>query len=270
MRRLALAAVLALLAAPAAPAEDGRPPILRDVGFDQRIGTRLPLDLAFRDQAGRHVRLGAYVGAKPLLLVPAYYECPMLCGLVLNGVLSALRALPFDVGDAFTVVTVSFDPRDDPAAAAAKRRTTLEQYRRPGAEAGWHFLTGEPDAIRRLTEAIGFRYVWDEASRQFAHASGVVVVTPGGVVSHYLYGVEFSPRDLRLALVEASAGRLGSAVDQLLLFCFHYDPVTGRYGRLAMGAVRAGGVVTLLVLAGGIALLLRREAARRRTRARPA
>jgi protein SCO1 len=263
--RAVLAVLLAgLLGASAHAAADEKPDILRNVGFDQRLGAQVPLDLAFRDETGSPVKLGDYLGDKPVLLVPAYYECPMLCTIVLNGVTSALRALPFDVGREFRVVTFSFNPHETSELAAAKKATYIEDYRRPGAAAGWHFLTGDEQSIAALTQAIGFRYVWDEPSKQYAHASGIVVLTPGGRISHYFFGVEFSPRDLRLALVEGSGERIGSLVDQLLLFCFHYDPATGRYSRVALNAVRAGGVLTLAALVGFVVLMLRRDAIRAR------
>jgi protein SCO1 len=178
---------------------------------------------------------------------------------VLNGVVSALRALPFDIGREFRVVTVSFNPHETSSLAAAKKAGYLHEYRRPGAEAGWHFLVGDDSSIRPLMDAIGFRYTWDAAASQYAHASGLVVLTPDGRISHYFYGVEFSPKDLRLALVEASTERIGSVVDQILLFCFHYDPSTGRYGRVALNAVRAGGVLTLLALGLFVWIQLRRD-----------
>jgi protein SCO1/2 len=258
--------LLALAGAVAVQAETGLPPILRDVGFDQRLGEQVPLDLPFRDEAGRTVTLRHYVGDKPVLLVPAYYECPMLCTLVLNGVVSALRALPFDIGREFRVVTVSFNPTETSELAAAKKANYLTQYRRPGADAGWHFLVGDASSIRPLLASIGFRYAWDEAAKQYAHASGVVVLTPGGRVSHYFYGVEFPPRDLRLAFVEASNERIGSVVDQLLLFCFHYDPATGRYSQVALNAVRLGGVLTMLALGTFVFVMLRRDRAQRAPR----
>jgi len=259
-----LAAVVCASAHPVAAEEAQRPAILRDVAFDQRLGAQVPLDLAFRDETGATVTLRDYVGDKPLLLVPAYYECPMLCTIVLNGVVSALRALPFDVGKEFRVVTFSFNPRETSELAAAKKATYLEEYRRPGAAEGWHFLVGDEPSIAALTQAIGFRYAWDEPSKQYAHASGIVVLTPGGRISHYFFGVEFAPRDLRLALVEASDEHIGSLVDQLLLFCFHYDPATGRYSRVALNAVRAGGILTLAVLVAFVGLMLRRDAKRTR------
>ena len=243
---LAALALLAALGASGVRAEPERPGILRDVSFDQRLGAQVPLDLPFRDESGARVTLRDYVRDKPVILVPAYYECPMLCTIVLNGVVSALRALPFDIGREFRVVTVSFNPHETSELAAAKKAGYLNEYRRPGAEAGWHFLVGDDTSIRPLMDAIGFRYTWDAAASQYAHASGLVVLTPEGRISHYFYGVEFPPKDLRLALVEASAERIGSVVDQILLFCFHYDPSTGRYGRVALNAVRAGGVLTLL------------------------
>jgi protein SCO1/2 len=267
MRVLLASATLLALASPVR-GDAARPPILRDVDFAQRIGAQLPLDTPMRDEAGRAVSLRDYfAGGRPVVLVPAYYRCPQLCGLVQNGIASALRALSLDVGRDFEVVTFSFDPAESAELATTKKAAMLDAYRRLGAERGFHFLTGDAESIRRLTEAIGFGYAYDDARREFAHASGLVVATPGGTVSHYLYGVEFAPRDLKLALVEASAGRVGTAVDRLMLFCFMYDPATGRYSRLAFGAVRAGGVLTVLLLVIGIALLLRREAGRRRARA---
>lgn len=258
--------LLAALAPVAAAVEtpDGRPAVLRDVAFEQRIGAAVPLDAVVRDDTGTAVRLGDLAAGKPLVLVPAYYGCPTLCGTILNGVLRALRALPFDAGRDFTVVTFSFDPRDGTDAAAERHRDYTAQYGRATGPAGWRFVTADQATITAVTSAIGFRATWDDAHQQFAHAAGLVVVTPAGVVSHYLYGVEFAPRDLRLALVEASAGTLGSPVDQLLLFCFHYDPATGRYSRLAVGAIRVGGALTLAALGTFVVVAVRRE--RRRTR----
>lgn len=246
--------------APAGPkASDGRPEILRDVAFDQKLGTTIDLDLAFRDEDGRPITLRQAATGKPMLLVPAYYECPMLCTIVLNGVVRMMRALPFDAGDTYTTVTFSFDPNEGPELAKKKQATYLANYRRPEGGRGWRFLTGDAESIRRLTEAVGFRYAWDDKGKQFAHASGIIVVTPEGRLSHYFYGVEFAPRDVRLALVEASKEKIGTFVDQLLLFCFHYDPATGRYSKVAMSAVRAGGVLTLLAIGGFLFVMLRRE-----------
>jgi len=268
MRRRIAALLIACAAATvlaAPPPADERPAALRDVGFDQRLGERVPLDLELRDETGAAVRLGRYFDGKPVVLVPAYATCPMLCPLVLNGVMTALRALPFDVGREFRVVAFSFDPRETPAQVAAKKRSLLEGYHRPNAEAGWHFLTGEEAHVRRLAAAVGFRYAFDAGRQQYAHASGIVVLTPNGTIARYLFGVEFPPRDLRLALVEASEGRIGSPVDQLLLFCFHWDPATGRYSGVALDAVRLAGLGTVAAMAAFVGAMLRRERRRRAT-----
>ena len=241
---------------------DVRPAALRDVGFDQRLGDSLPLDIALRDEAGRVVKLGDYFGRRPVVLTVVYYECPMLCTLTLNGLVSALATLSFDVGREFEVVTVSFDPTEGPELARAKKAAYLQRYKRAGAEAGWHFLTGDEAALKALTSAVGFRYAWDDRTRQFAHPAGLVVATPEGRISRYLYGVEYAPKDLRLALVESAAGRIGGAVDQVLLFCYQYDPERGRYGAVVMRLVRAGGVLTLAAL-GALIFTLRRSERRR-------
>jgi len=256
VRTAAIAAVLALLASDARA--QGRD-ILREIGFDQRLGAALPLEAAFRDEGGQVAPLGRYFGSRPVVLSLVYYDCPMLCTLSLNGLVSALDVLPFAPGRDFELITVSFAPTEGPALAAAKKAAYLKRYHREGAAAGWHFLTGDADAIRRLTEAVGFRYAWDAETRQYAHAAGVVVATPDGRVSRYLYGIEYAPKDLRLAVVESSAGRVGSLVDQALLFCYHYDPVRGRYGATVMGLVRAGGLLTVLGLGGFVLTMLRRE-----------
>lgn len=260
MRRLLSAAVfLAALPLVAQPAPDGRPAILRGVDIVQHLGRPLPLDLAFKDEAGRTVRLGDYFGKRPVVLVLAYYDCPMLCTQVLNGLVSAMRVLSFDAGREYEVVTVSFDPRDDPSDARAKKEPYVARYGRAGAAAGWHFLTGEPPSIAALTNAVGFRYAWDEKIGQFAHASAIYVATPEGRLARYFYGIEYAPRDLRLAIVEASRGKIGNPVDQLLLFCYHYDPASGRYGAVVMNMVRAGGVVFVLILSTFLFVMWRRE-----------
>jgi protein SCO1/2 len=235
------------------------------VGFDQRLNAQVPLDLEFTDEAGRTVRLADYFHGKPVILVLAYYRCPMLCSEVLNGLVRAMLDLPFDVGNEFSVITVSFDPREGPELAAAKKQTYLERYGKPGAAAGWHFLTGKEDAIKRLAQAVGFRYTYDARYDQYAHASGIMVLTPTGRISRYFYDIRFPPRDLRLGLVEASENRIGSAADQILLFCFHYDPAEGRYGPAVMNLVRLGGVLTLLGVGTFLTVMWRRErrAARR-------
>jgi protein SCO1/2 len=262
------AAVLLLLSAtgpgssPApGPAADARPASLRDVAFDQRLGETLPLDAALVDESGRAVRLGDYFGRRPVVLSLAYYGCPMLCTLSLNGLASAMKTLSFDAGREFEVVTVSFEPRETPAQAASAKKAYLERYGRPEAAAGWHFLTGDAAAVAAVTRAVGFRYAWDEETRQYAHPTGVVVATPEGRIARYLYGVEYAPKDLRFALVEASAGRVGNPVDQLLLYCYEYDPVRGRYGAAIMRTVRFMGILTVLGLAALIAVLRRGDRA---------
>jgi protein SCO1/2 len=262
-----LAVALALVAAGPAQAQSQLPPILRDVGFDQRLNEQVPLDLEFRDEAGRTVRLAEYFDGKPVVLVLAYYRCPMLCTEVLNGLVKAMIDVPLSAGRDFNVLTVSFDPREQPDLAAAKRRAYLDRYGRAGAERGWHFLTGDEGPIKRLTEAVGFRYTYDPRHDEFAHASGIMVLTPSGKVSRYFLDVKYSPRDLRLGLVEASEGRIGSPWDKALLFCFHYDPREGKYGVAVMNAVRAGGVLTVLALAAFVGVLWRRERKARRDRA---
>jgi protein SCO1/2 len=235
------------------------PAPLREIGFDQHLDQPVPLDTALRDEAGRAVRLGDYFGKRPVVMTFAYYDCPMLCTLVINGLSSALGVLSLEPGADFEIVTVSFDPRDTPASAAAKKAGYLARYKRPGAEAGWHFLTGDQGSIDRLTKAAGFRYVWDKETRQFAHPTGVMVLTPDGRLARYLFGIEYGPRDLRFAIVDASAGKVGSAADALLLYCYHYDPITGRYGLAIMRAVRVAGAATVLALGAFVVVMIRRE-----------
>ena len=223
-------------------------PILEKVKIDHKLNAQVPLELKFRDEQGETVTLGNYFQGKPVILILAYYRCPMLCNQVLNGVADGLRGISFDAGKEFQVVVVSFDAREQPALAAAKKATYVEHYGRPGAEDGWHFLTGEQPAIDRLTQAVGFPYLYDSVHDQFIHDSGIMVLTPQARISRYLYGIDFSPRDLRLALVESSANRIGSPIDHVLLLCFHYDPNTGRYTTTVLGIVRLAGAVTVLVL----------------------
>jgi protein SCO1/2 len=236
-----------------------KPVALEKVSFEQRLNEQLPLDLPFKDEQGKPVKLGDYFGRKPVVLTFVYYECPMLCTEVLNGLESSLRVLNETVGKEFDVVTVSFDPKETPVLAAGKKKAYLERYKRPEAEQGWHFLTGDQASIDTLTKAAGFNFVWDEASHQFAHASGIVITTPAGKVSRYFLGIDYSPRDVKFALIESSHGRVGSLADKLLLYCYHYDPTTGNYGFVAMRAVRVGGAVTILALVGFVFVSLRRE-----------
>lgn len=229
------------------------------VRIDQNLGRPIPPDLQFRDEAGRDVRLGDYFGKKPVILTPVYYRCPMLCNIVLEGVVNALRELRFDAGREFEVVTVSFDPAETPQDATAKKAKYLARYARPGAEQGWHFLTGDAQSVSTLMRTLGFHYEWDEEIKQWAHGTTIVVATPEGRIARYFFGIQYPPRDLRLGLVEASGGRIGSVADQLLLLCYHYDPATGKYSAYAMNAVRLGGGATVAAIAGFILVMLRRE-----------
>ena len=233
--------------------------VLKKVDIEQRLNNQIPLDLRFRDESGREVRLAEYFAkGKPVALTLVYYECPMLCNQVLNGAVGAFQGLSFTAGKEFEVVTVSFDPREGPDLAARKKESYLKRYKREGAEAGWHFLTGDKASIDALADAVGFRYAWDEQSQQFAHASAVMVATPGGRLSHYFYGIDYAPRDLKLAFVEASEGKVGSPVDSLLLYCYHYDPAAGRVAPV-MAVMRAAGVLTVFGLAALILCLVRRS-----------
>ena len=261
------ALLFALMAAfaQAEPPAGETPVILRDIGFDQRLGEALPLDAVFRDEAGRPVRLGQYFGQKPVILSVVYYECPMLCTLTLNGMVSALDTLSFDVGKEFEVVTVSFNSKETPELAAAKKAAYLKRYRRAGADAGWHFLTGDEAAVQALTKAVGFRYKWDARTAQFAHPAGLVVATPAGVIARYLYGVEYTPKDVRFALVEASEHKVGTPLDRMALYCYKYDPTSGKYGAAVMRLVRVAGALTVLGL-GGLVFVMRRRESRGATR----
>jgi protein SCO1/2 len=235
------------------------PAALREIGFDQNLDQQLPLDAPFKDESGRDVRLGDFFGSRPVVLALVYFNCPMLCTQVMSGLSSSLGVMSLNPGTDFDVVAVSFDPREKPADAAQKKATFLEHYSRPKDGAGWHFLTGEQPSIDRLTKAAGFRYVWDKDTNQFAHPTGVIVVTPDGRIARYLFGVEYGPRDLRLSLVEASQGKIGSVVDSLLLYCYHYDPMTGRYGIVIMRTLRIAGAATVFGIVTFIVVMVRRE-----------
>ncbi len=257
------AVVSAQRAMPGAP-PPGQPaleplPILKDVRIDQKLDQAVPLDLPFTDEQGRDVTLASYFGQRPVVLVLAYYECPMLCTQVLNGVFSSMEPLRIDAGRDFEVVVVSIDPGETPAMAKAKRAVYVKHYERPTAEAGIHFLTGRQASIDRLADAIGFRYVYDEAIDQYAHPASIMVLTPQGKVSKYLYGVEFAPMDFRLAVTSAGDGQIGTLVDQALLYCFHYDPATGKYSLAILTFVRIGAVLTLAGLGAFLFVHLRRD-----------
>jgi protein SCO1/2 len=236
------------------------PSPLKHVGIDQKLDSQVPLSLQFKDETGKAVRLGDYFGKRPVILAPVYYECPMLCTQILNGLVRSLKAVTFKPGEEFEVVVFSFDARDTTALTAAKKDAYLKRYDRSGTDAGWHFLTGDPNNIKALTDSIGFRFVWDPHTTQFAHASGVMVVTPEGRVSKYFYGIEYAPKDIRLGLIEAAKNKIGTPVDQLMLFCYHWDPSTGKYTATAMNLLRVAGGVTVVFLGGFVIIMLRRDA----------
>ena len=245
------------LAAQSSQSSSVRPPILRDVGIDQKLDQQIPLDLQFRDETGNTVRLGDYFGQKPVILSLVYYNCPMLCTMVLNGLLESLKQLKFNVGDQFNIVTVSFDPAEKPSLAAAKKAVYVGLYGRAGAPANWHFLTGEEKAIRQLTRAVGFRYNYDPQTKQYVHATGIMVLTPQGRLARYFYGIKYPAGSLRLGLVEASQGKIGSPVDEILLYCCQYDPQTGKYSLIISRAIKIAGGVTVLCLGTMILVLFR-------------
>jgi protein SCO1 len=236
-----------------------RPALLRDVGLDQKLGSSIPLDLTFRDEHGRAVALRQFFGEKPVILTLVYYQCPMLCTEVLNGLLRSTKELPLEVGKDFAIVTVSIDPSERSVLAEVKHELYTGLYGRPGGPQGWHFLTGDEAQIKTLAQAVGFRYAYDSASGQFAHPSGIMLLTPEGTLARYFYGIRYPSRDLRLGLVEASQGAIGSPVDQILLYCYHYDPATGTYGLLISRVIKAAGALTVLSLGLVIAILFRRE-----------
>ncbi|MBI5504394.1 MAG: SCO family protein [Deltaproteobacteria bacterium] len=226
---------------------------LQNVGITQRLGESVPMDLVFHDESGKEVRLGdLFGGKKPIVMVMTYYECPMLCTVVLNGMVKAFRPINLNVGEDFDVIAVSFNPKDTPELATTKKENYLKSYGRDGAAAGWHFLTGQEPAIHAITDAVGFAYRYIPETGEFAHAAGIMVLTPQGRISHYFYGIEYSSRDLRLALVEAAGGKIGNLVDEMMLYCFRYDPTAGKYSAAALSIVRLGGIVTILALAGFI------------------
>jgi len=236
-----------------------QPSILQNVGIDQKLNVTIPLHTQFKDEAGRTVALRSYFNDRPVILVLVYYQCPMLCTMVLNDLLRTVRAMSETVGRDYDILTVSFDPRDTPELAAMKRKNYLAQYHRPGGESGWHFLTGEQSAISALTNAVGFRYAWDPKFDVFAHASGIMILTPQGKVSRYFFGIDYAPQDVRIALTEASNGRIGGLANAVLMYCFHYDPVTGKYGLAINRLLKLGGVLTVLIVGGYVGLSLRRE-----------
>jgi len=241
------------------------PQILSNISIDQNLNQQVPLDLPFKDEDGRDVKLSDYFGKKPVILSLVYYECPMLCTETLNGMVSAFKVLKFSAGQEFNVVTISFDARETPALELQKKKNYLRQYGRPGAEEGWHFLTGKQSSIDAVTNAVGFHYAWDQQTQQFAHATALMLLTPDGKIAQYYYGVEFSPRDLRLGDVQASQGKTGTAVDALLLYCFHYDPRSGKYGPVIARVLQVAGGVTVLLLGGFLLMMFKLEPKRQRS-----
>jgi len=250
---------MALFVLPARAQQPGPPPILREVSIAQRLNEPIPRDIIFRDEDGEAVHLGDYFGKKPVVLSLVYFDCPALCTEVLNGELRTMKAISLDLGKDFDAITVSFEPKDMPALAKAKRDVYAGQYGRPGATGNWHFLTGEQASIDALTQAAGFHYAYDSASRQYAHAAAILVLTPHGRIARYFYGVTYPARDFRLGLVEASEGKIGTPTDHALLYCYQYDPITGKYGLIVMNIVRAAGLLTMLVLGIFMFVMFRRE-----------
>ena len=239
------------------PPANVRPPGLQNVGIEQHLDEQIPPDLTFRDETGKPVRLGDYFGKKPAILNLVYYQCPMLCGEVLSGLESALRVLKFDVGKEFNVLTVSFDPRETPDMATKKKAEFLKRYGRPGAAEGWHFLTGPQESIDALTKAAGFQYQYDPKTGQFAHSTAIMVLTPEGKIAQYYYGVEYAPKDLRLGLIQASENKIGNLADQVLLYCYHYDPATGKYGAIIARVLQLSALATVLGLGTLMIVLIR-------------
>ena len=266
--RVSLLAAVVLVAAgaqaqlysePKAAVPMGKPESILKVGIDQHLNQQLPLDLKFRDENGAEATLGQYFGSKPVILTMVYYTCPMLCGEVQSGLVSALGILRFDAGREFDVISVSINPSETPADAMAKKKQFLSRYHRAGAEHGWHFLTGDKANIDALAKAVGYRYSYDAKSGQYSHGTAIVVVTPEGKLAQYFYGIEYAPKDLRLALVEASRNKIGNVVDAVMLYCFHYDPASGRYSAQILNVVRLAGLLTVFCMGGFLLVAFRRE-----------
>ena len=238
------------------------PPALQNIGIEQKLGNQLPLDTELKDEDGNIVKLGSYFSTgRPVILALVYYECPMLCNQVLNGLTGSLKGMSFEAGKEFDVVAISFDARenDKPDLAKNKKASYIERYNRPNAEKGWHFLTGTQESIDKVTSAAGFTYKWDEKSNQFAHAAGVMVVTPDGKMSKYFYGIDYSPKDIKFGIMESAENKVGNPAEQLLLYCYHYDPATGKYGLAILNVIRLGGIATLLGLGTMVFVFWRRN-----------
>jgi protein SCO1/2 len=235
-----------------------RPALLRSVGIDQKMGAQVPVDLPFIDESGRTVTLSQYLG-KPVILALVYYQCPSLCNMVLNGVLRSVKSIAMTAGEQYEIVAVSFDPRETWEMAAAKKVSYVRGYNRDGADHGWHFLTGPEASSKLLADAVGFRYAYDAVNNQFAHGSAIMLLTPEGRVTRYFYGIDYPARDVRLGIVEASDRRIGSAVDAVMLYCYHYDPSNGRYGMVIMNVLRVAGFATVAALASFMTIMFRRD-----------
>lgn len=259
MRARSSCCLLILLAGTLAAQPFGRPKALETVGIDQKLNAQVPLDLTFADETGRAVQLKEYLnGSKPVVLSLVYYQCPMLCNMVLNGVLHSMKQMSLELGKDYDVLTVSFDPKEKPTMAAEKKAAYYAKYGR-GDKAGWHFLTGAEKEIRQLADSVGFHYAWDERAQQWGHASGIMILTPEGKVSRYFYGVEYPKMTVRLGLVEASNNKIGKLADQMLLFCYAYDPQKGQYGFIVVNILRLAGILTVIALGSFMFLMLRRE-----------
>jgi protein SCO1/2 len=258
-RTVLLSAVCCLLAATYGRAESMVTAPAAGVSIDPQLGRQVPLELVFHDEAGRPVRLGELMDGRPVILNLLYFRCPMLCNMVVDGMIRALRALQFTVGDEFTVITVSIDPHEGPELASAAKQTALERYGRGDVGGGWYFLTGQERSIGELADAVGFGYRFDERTKQYAHGAGLFVLTPQGKLSRFFSGVEFAARDLRLGLIEAAESKIGTPADHVLLLCYQYDPTTGKYGLAIMNALRLAGTLTVLVIVVSVSVMIRRE-----------
>lgn len=241
------------------PHDSRAPKVLSDIGIDQKLNEQVSLDFPLVDEDGNHVQLGKYFGKRPVILALVYYECPMLCNQVMNGMNGALKTLDFNAGQEYEIVAVSFNPKDTPEKAKKKKQAYVQAYHRDGGENGWHFLTGDSATVAKLAAQVGFRYVFDSVSNQYAHASGIMVLTPEGKLSKYFYGIEYSGNDLKFAIMEASNNKIGSPVDQLLLYCYHYDPMTGKYGPEVVNILKIGGGLTIVGIAGFLFALRKRS-----------
>lgn len=260
-RKLAIAALLmsATVAPLMAANERTQDEIRAAARIDQKLGAELPLDLELRDQAGNRVRLGDFYGEKPVIITPVFFSCPMLCNISIDQLVNRMSGMKMDAGRDFTIITYSFDHRDTVADAAAKRDLYLRRYGRPGAGEGWHFLTGDEKTVKQLSDALGFHYEWDEKKQEFAHPAATIVTTPEGKIGYYFFGFDYTSRDLKFGLIEASGNKIGTLTDKFVMLCYDYDPATGKYSRRAMNAVRVGGAATLAALGGFIVVMLRRD-----------